>query len=320
MPNITLPTEAERAAVDTSSFTWSNSEPGSLTKPHGALLKLIGDQLESGEYVQVISMSRGTGKTPKFIAQNTTNGADLKIVLRDDFGENKGANALEQNKVGSFSTFVDSTSRANVKVLLGSVDNVYLQDLDGVIVNNNFVVTYTNTETGAEIVTLDKSGACTPFNDMTTEELNTELGYPLADFHTKEVLLNKDDAKLDGGGDRPSSYDVICVCPPPHLTQTLMREANHRFDLIDSDDDATEQARLEAWIKRDFTIGFLKVWNKLPVGGVAIYDKIHLPVINQAILDGQAHLDVATYDSCLYNNTESDYTGAYQSFAIKKLS
>ena len=41
MPNITLPTEAERANVDTNSFTWSNSEPGSLTKPHGALVKLI---------------------------------------------------------------------------------------------------------------------------------------------------------------------------------------------------------------------------------------------------------------------------------------
>jgi hypothetical protein len=89
MPTINLPTEAERAAVDVDSFTWSNSEPGALTKPHGALIKLICDQLESGEGVQVISPARGTGKTPKFIVQNTTNGANLKIVIRDDFSEAK---------------------------------------------------------------------------------------------------------------------------------------------------------------------------------------------------------------------------------------
>ena len=89
MPTINLPTEAERAAVDVDSFTWSNSEPGALTKPHGALIKLIIDQLESGEGVQVISPARGTGKTPKFIVQNTTNGANLKVVIRDDFSEAK---------------------------------------------------------------------------------------------------------------------------------------------------------------------------------------------------------------------------------------
>ena len=62
-----------------------------------------------------------------------------------------------------------------------------------------------------------------------------------------------------------------------------------------------------------------RLLNKLPVGGVLIYDKIHFERINGAILDALAKLDPATYDSCLYNNTESDYTGAYQSMAIKKL-
>ena len=62
MPNITLPTEVERAAVDTSAFTWSDSDPGALTKAHGALIKLICDQLDAGEYVQVVSQEEEQAK------------------------------------------------------------------------------------------------------------------------------------------------------------------------------------------------------------------------------------------------------------------
>tara|TARA_B100001287_G_scaffold174124_1_gene146741 strand:- start:879 stop:1811 length:933 start_codon:yes stop_codon:yes gene_type:complete len=309
MPNITLPTEAERANVDTNSFTWSNSEPGNLTKPHGALVKLICDQLDAGEYVQVISQGRGTGKTPKFIVENCTNGANLKIVMRDNFAENKGATTSEENKTGPYETFINATSKANVKVLLGSIDNVYLQDLDGCVSESSDTWTYTNTETSTEIASLDRSGACTPFNSMTTEDINTEVGQILADWHTREVILNKDDDKLDGGGARVENYDVQLVCPAPFMQGSYLKPGGT----------ADEQANLDAWLQRDFTLGFLRVWNKVPVGGVAIYDKVHLPKINSAILDAVAHLDAATYDSCLYNNTEADYTGAYQSFAIKKL-
>ncbi len=304
MPNITLPTEAERANVDTDSFTWSNSEPGSLTKPHGALIKLIGDQLESGEYVHVISQGRGTGKTPKFIVQNTTNGADLKIILRDNFAESKADDGSGNG---------NNTTRSNVKVLLGSIDNVYLQDLDGHVSNSGFNLTYTNTETSTEIVTLDKSGTCKAFNDMTQEEIDEATNDVVANFHSKEVVLNKDDAKLDGGGSTTINdidFDCVLVCPAPQMSALY----------LDSSADTDEQARIEAWLQRDLTLGFIKVYSKLKVGAVAIWDKIHIPRVNAAILDGQAHLDPAKYDSVLYNNTEEDYTGAYQSFAIKKLS
>lgn len=307
MPNITLPTEAQRANVDTDSFTWSNSEPGSLTKPHGALLKLIGDQLASGEYVHVISQGRGTGKTPKFLVQNTTNGSDLKIILRDNFSETKPAVDAGGSVDGN------ATTKSNVKVLLGSIDNVYLQDLDGHVSNDNFVLTYTNTETSTEIVTLDKSGTCKPFNSMTQEEIDEATSNVVANFHSKEVILNKDDAKLDGGGSttvNDINFDCVLVCPAPHMSPTY----------LDSTADADEQARIEAWLQRDLTLGFIKVYSKLKVGAVAIWDKINYPRVNAAILDGQAHLDPAKYDSVLYNNTEADYTGAYQSFAIKKLS
>lgn len=300
MPTINLPTEAERAAVDVDSFTWSNSEPGSLTKPHGALLKLIIDQLESGEGVQVISPARGTGKTPKFIVQNTTNGANLKVVLRDDFTEAKTDDGSGNG---------NNTTRSNVKVLLGSVDNVYLQDMAGVITfeSDNTTINYTNTQTSAIIETIDTTVTPTTFASMTDEEIATEVAKENMDFHTKEVLLNKDDEKLDGGGSDKFAPDVICVCPPPNLS----------MDYLGYSGDAA--VRGEIWLKRDTSIGVTRLFNKLPVGGVLIYDKIHFERINGAIQDALGKLDPATYDSCLYNNTESDYTGAYQSMAIKKL-
>ena len=300
MPTINLPTEAERAAVDVDSFTWSNSEPGALTKPHGALIKLIIDQLESGEGVQVISPARGTGKTPKFIVQNTTNGANLKVVIRDDFSE---------AKTDDGSGHGNNTTRSNVKVLLGSIDNVYLQDMAGVITfeSDNTTVNYTNTQTGANIETVDTTVTPKTFDSMTDEEIATEIAKESMDFHTKEVLLNKDDEKLDGGGSDKFAPDVILVCPPPNLS----------MDYLGYSGDAA--VRGEAWLKREVSIGVTRLLNKLPVGGVLIYDKIHFERINGAILDALAKLDPATYDSCLYNNTESDYTGAYQSMAIKKL-
>ena len=251
MPTINLPTEAERAAVDVDSFTWSNSEPGALTKPHGALIKLICDQLESGEGVQVISPARGTGKTPKFIVQNTTNGANLKIVIRDDFSE---------AKTDDGSGHGNNTTRSNVKVLLGSIDNVYLQDMAGVITfeSDNTTVNYTNTQTSANIETVDTSVTPKTFDSMTDEEIATEIAKESMDFHTKEVLLNKDDEKLDGGGSDKFAPDVILVCPPPNLS----------MDYLGYSGDAA--VRGEAWLKREVSIGVTRLLNKLPVGGVLI--------------------------------------------------
>ena len=98
------------------------------------------------------------------------------------------------------------------------------------------------------------------------------------------------------------------VCPPPQFSTEYLGFTG---------DAAT---RAEKWLKRDISLGVTRLFNKIPVGGVLIYDKIHFERVNGAIQDALAKLDPATYDSCLYNNTEADYTGAYQSIAIKKLS
>ena len=50
----------------------------------------------------------------------------------------------------------------NVKVLLGPIDNVYPQDMAGVITfeSDNTTVNYTNTQTGANIETVDTTVRC----------------------------------------------------------------------------------------------------------------------------------------------------------------
>jgi len=302
MPTITLPTEAERAAVDTSGFTWSNSEPGNLTKAHGALVKLITDQLASGEGVKVLSPGRGTGKTPKFIVENSTNGANLKIVMKDDFSEAKTDDGSGNG---------NNNTRSNVNVLLGSIDNVYLQDMAGVIgwTLGETDVVYTNTTTSAVLQTLDTASMPTLFGDLTDEELAAQIANDISvDFHTKEELLNKDDAKLDGGGSDKFIPDLVMYCPAPQFTTTY----------LGLEGDAATRA--EAWMKRELSTTLHRLFSQLPVGGVLLYDKIHFERVNGALQDALAKLDPATYDSCLYNNTEADYTGAYQSMAIKKLS
>ena len=50
-----------------------------------------------------------------------------------------------------------------------------------------------------------------------------------------------------------------------------------------------------------------------------IYDKINYQNVNEAIADALSKIDSSKWDSVIYNNTESDNTGAYQSMAIKKL-
>ena len=304
MPNITLPTEVERAAVDTSAFTWSDSDPGALTKAHGALLKLICDQLDAGEYVQVVSPGRGTGKTPKFIVQNTTNGADLKVVLRDSFH-------VKEDAENNHPVYSQAINKANVKLLLGSIDNVYLQDMHGVIQWGGVgttEITIKNNVTGAVIDTKDDGTTLTtPFVNMSDEDIATEVAKNLYDFHTKNDVLNKDDAKLEDGSSDSIPADVIVFCPSPAYSGSYTGASGD------------EETRIDAVLKKDMSMQLHRFFNKIPVGGVLIYDKVNFQKVNEAVADALSKIDSSKWDSVIYNNTESDNTGSYQSMAIKKL-
>ena len=54
MANMTLPTEAEVRAIDTSGFTWDDLLDGLLTTGQASVIKAVGDKMESGEIMTIL--------------------------------------------------------------------------------------------------------------------------------------------------------------------------------------------------------------------------------------------------------------------------
>ena len=87
MSNITLPDEAAVRAVDQSAFVTDDLMDGLLTDPHGAVIKLVVESLDAGDIINIHEMNAGTGKTAKFIVDNCSNQADLKIATTDIYND-----------------------------------------------------------------------------------------------------------------------------------------------------------------------------------------------------------------------------------------
>ncbi len=85
MSNITTPDEAAVRAVDQSAFVVDDLMDGLITDPHGAVIKLVVESLDSGDIINIHEMNAGTGKTAKFIVDNCSNQADIKITTTDTF-------------------------------------------------------------------------------------------------------------------------------------------------------------------------------------------------------------------------------------------
>lgn len=85
MSNITLPNEAAVRAVDQTAFVTDDLMDGLLTDPQGAVIKLMVEELDSGDTINIHEVNGGTGKTAKFIKDNCTNEANVKIVTTDTF-------------------------------------------------------------------------------------------------------------------------------------------------------------------------------------------------------------------------------------------
>ena len=50
-----------------------------------------------------------------------------------------------------------------------------------------------------------------------------------------------------------------------------------------------------------------------------IIARIESLILGKSVADALSKIDSSKWDSVIYNNTESDNTGSYQSMAIKKL-
>ena len=85
MANMTLPTEAEVRAIDTSAFVWDDLLDGLLSQAQGQVIKAVCDRMEAGETICIIEPFQATGKTAKFINDNVTGASNLKIVTSDQY-------------------------------------------------------------------------------------------------------------------------------------------------------------------------------------------------------------------------------------------
>ena len=85
MANMTLPTEAEVRAIDTSAFTWDDLLDGLLTTGHASVIKAVCDKMEAGETICISEPFAATGKTAKFVLDNVTGASNLKIVTSDTY-------------------------------------------------------------------------------------------------------------------------------------------------------------------------------------------------------------------------------------------
>ena len=70
MANMTLPTEAEVRAIDTSAFTWDDLLDGLLSQGQGQVIKAVCDRMDAGETICIAEPFQATGKTAKDVVSN----------------------------------------------------------------------------------------------------------------------------------------------------------------------------------------------------------------------------------------------------------
>lgn len=214
MTDITLPNETQVRAVDQDAFTWDDLMDGLITESQGAVIKLVVEQLDSGGVINISEQYAGTGKTAKFILDNCTNSANVKIVTADIFTD-------------AYLTTSDYFTN------VGNAANVYKLDLSG---RNRL-----NLDEGGNPVSvdlLDIWGA-----DPTVVIRNTVLAdapivlgtNDLANKTTdipKSVIKNSSDVVLAASGD--AKYDLVIYNPWPVSMGQAAHELNSQKETIAS--------------------------------------------------------------------------------------
>lgn len=214
MTDITLPNETQVRAVDQDAFTWDDLMDGLITESQGAVIKLVVEQLDSDAVINISEQYAGTGKTAKFILDNCTNSANVKIATADIFTD-------------AYLTTSDYFTN------VGNAANVYKLDLSG----RNRI----NLDEGGNPVSvdlLDIWGA-----DPTVVVRNTVLAdapvvlgtNDLANKTTdipKSVIKNSSDVALAASGD--AKYDAVIYNPWPVSMGQAAHELNSQKETMAS--------------------------------------------------------------------------------------
>ena len=146
MTDITLPNETQVRAVDQDAFTWDDLMDGLITESHGAVFKLVVEQMDAGGILSINEQYAGTGKTAKFILDNCTNSADIKVITADIFTDAYLTTSEYFDNVGSAANAykLDLSARTRINLDEGgspvSVDQLDIWGEDPSVVISNTVL------------------------------------------------------------------------------------------------------------------------------------------------------------------------------------
>jgi len=214
MTDITLPNETQVRAVDQDAFTWDDLMDGLITESQGAVIKLVVEQLDSDAVINISEQYAGTGKTAKFILDNCTNSANVKIATADIFTDAYLTTSDYFTNVGNAANVykLDLSGRNRINLDEGgnpvSVDLLDIWGADPTVVIRNTVL------------------ADAPVVLGTNDLANKTTDIP------KSVIKNSSDVALAASGD--VKYDAVIYNPWPVSMGQAAHELNSQKETMAS--------------------------------------------------------------------------------------
>lgn len=214
MTDITLPNETQVRAVDQDAFTWDDLMDGLITESHGAVFKLVVEQMDAGGILSINEQYAGTGKTARFVLDNCTNSADIKVITADIFSDAYLTTSEYFDNVGSAANAykLDLSGRSRINLDEGgspvSIDMLDVWGDDPSVVVSNIVL------------------ANDPIVLGTNDLANKLVEIP------KNVIKNAADEALAESGNL--KYDVVIYNPWPVSMGQAAHELNSMKETLAS--------------------------------------------------------------------------------------
>jgi len=282
MANMTLPTAAEIDAIDDTAFTWDDLLDGTLTELQGKLIQSVVEKMATGEVLNIVEPYAATGKTAKFIVDNASNQAGVKIVTSDTY-------------IDTFLTTSDYFSNT------GNVANVFKHDTSATaeIVYNEaaeavsvkYFDPYTDPDADPELITTITLADAVPTLTM------NEISQLTRTWASESLCVAHDGTKL-GDSTTAGTFNPDVWVINPWIPNMGFPEL-----------DVYTQTKM-----------FATIFNKMETGEVMAILNFHIPNVNEAFWAAMNPMTLTgknwTSEWCL--NSESDNSGFWQGALIKK--
>jgi hypothetical protein len=179
MQSITIPSEADIAAIDTDSLVWDDLMDGTLNESTGACIKAILDEIDSTAItININEQNAATGKTAKYINDNCANSSNWKIVSTDQFTDTFLTTSEYFENVGNAANVYKNDTSGSTEVEFDEAGNaVVFRQLD--IHNDNAVVRTIDLTVAPEPIGVNDLIA-EVFNDVPNSHIVNAAGTALA--------------------------------------------------------------------------------------------------------------------------------------------